>query len=110
MSLSQVKEPSQMLTAVSLGGNRAKLVLAHSQTTGVTGAFAICFERTETGVVSHNVAVEVVTAQKLLQALPGHCGLRSQRTSELLFFDPKYVSRLLMDSGFAVAIPAPWRR
>lgn len=77
MSLSQVKEPSQMLTAVSLGGNRAKLVLAHSQTTGVTGAFAICFERTETGVVSHNVAVEVVTAQKLLQALPGHCGLRS---------------------------------
>lgn len=35
-------------------------------------------EHTVTGVVSHNIGVEVVAPEKLLQALLGHGGLRSQ--------------------------------
>lgn len=42
----------------------------------VTGAFGVG-ERTETAVMLHNVTFQVVTSQKLLQALPGHGGLRS---------------------------------
>ena len=42
-------------------------------------------ERTETGVMAHNVTVDVITSQKLLQALPRHGRLKSKRTGKWAF-------------------------
>lgn len=39
-------------------------------------------ERTETGVMAHNVTVNVIASQKLLQALPRHGRLKSKRTGK----------------------------
>lgn len=50
--------------------------------TGVNGGG----ERTETGVMAHNVTFKVVTSKKLLQALPRHCHLKSQRTALVGFY------------------------
>lgn len=73
---------------------------------GVTGAFGVG-ERTETAVMPHNVTFQVVASQKLLQALPGHGGLRSQRTSELSFITSLLFACKLQS---AAPLPAPWQR
>lgn len=39
-------------------------------------------ERTETGVMAHNVTVNVIASQKLLQALPRNGRLKSKRTGK----------------------------
>lgn len=42
-------------------------------------------EPTETGVVLHNVTFKIISSQKLLQPLFGHCCLKSERMSLVLF-------------------------
>lgn len=87
-------------------GERGQMYFTHPNKQSRTGADADG-ERTETGVMPHNVTVNVIASQKLLQALPRHGRLKSKRTDKWAF---SAGLTCIHERWAVVFLPAQWQQ